>query len=79
MVRDMMLGLVALAMASCGKNSTSNWVVDEDLNIRSDLPGLDHGPARPVEVMLGPEGKRLEFVRNEVIFIRKASRPSVDL
>jgi hypothetical protein len=33
---------------------------------RPAVPGLNHGPARPVGVTTGPDGKRDEFVVNEV-------------
>jgi hypothetical protein len=34
---------------------------------RPAVPGLNHGPARPVGVTVGPDGKRDEFVVNEVV------------
>ena len=34
---------------------------------RTEITGLDHGPARPVAAMIGPEGPTLEFVSNEIV------------
>ena len=31
------------------------------------LPGLNHGPPRPVGALVGPEGRTLEFVSNEIV------------
>jgi hypothetical protein len=44
------------------------YTIDEAIRpTQTDLPGLDGGPARAVAVVVGPDGRRDEFVANEVI------------
>jgi Subtilase family len=39
---------------------------------QAELPGLDGGPPRKVGVVVGPDGRRDEFVANEVVFRPKS-------
>jgi serine protease len=34
---------------------------------QTELPGLNHGPSRAVGAMVGPDGRTLEFVTNEIV------------
>lgn len=51
-----------------GTSSQAEFEIDGTIHpSQTKLAGLDHGPSRPVGVMVGPDGKRLEFVSNEII------------
>jgi hypothetical protein len=64
----LLAGLLPLVSGCEREYRRAEYEIDESIRpSQTNLSGLDHGPARPVGVLVGSDGKRMEFVANEII------------
>jgi hypothetical protein len=76
--RQLAAGAAILAVSGCSHlpwwpgHGFSYGVSSAVKPSRAELPGLSGGPPRPVAAVIAPNGRRQEFVANEVIFRAKS-------
>lgn len=67
--------LICFILSPLGCSRHPSIVIDESIVPSvSELPGLNGGPPRPVGVAVEPDGKRTEFVENEVTFVARSEQ-----